>query len=50
MDNSHIQDSFYEKTARNRIQALFDKHSFAEILKPGSTPNQSKSCLTGYRR
>lgn len=38
MDNSHIQDSFYEKTARNRIQALFDKHSFAEILKPGSTP------------
>lgn len=38
MDNSHIQQSFYEKTARNRIASIVDKNSFQEILKPGSVP------------
>ena len=34
----HIQNSFYEKTARNRITGIVDKDSFVEILKPGSVP------------
>lgn len=38
MDNSHIQQSFYEKTARNRIVNIVDKNSFQEVLKPGSIP------------
>ncbi|WP_201550225.1 biotin-independent malonate decarboxylase subunit beta [Psychrobacter fjordensis] len=38
MDNSHIQQSFYEKTARNRITSIVDKNSFQEVLKPGSIP------------
>ncbi|MBH0096069.1 biotin-independent malonate decarboxylase subunit beta [Psychrobacter sp. NZS113] len=38
MDNSHIQQSFYEKTARNRIASIVDKNSFQEVLKPGSIP------------
>ena len=38
MDNSYIQKSFYEKTARNRIASIVDPSSFQEILKPGSIP------------
>lgn len=38
MDNSYIQKSFYEKTARNRIASIVDQGSFQEILKPGSIP------------
>ena len=38
MDNLYIQQSFYEKTARNRIASIVDKNSFQEILKPGSIP------------
>ena len=38
MDNSNIQQSFYEKTARNRIASIVDKNSFQEVLKPGSIP------------
>lgn len=38
MDNSHIQKSFYEKTARNRIASIVDQNSFKEFLKPGSIP------------
>ncbi|MEN8626157.1 biotin-independent malonate decarboxylase subunit beta [Psychrobacter proteolyticus] len=38
MDNSYIQKSFYEKTARNRIASIVDQSSFQEILKPGSIP------------
>ncbi|KAA0934558.1 biotin-independent malonate decarboxylase subunit beta [Psychrobacter sp. ANT_H59] len=38
MDNSNIQQSFYEKTARNRITSIVDKNSFQEVLKPGSIP------------
>ncbi|ERL56991.1 biotin-independent malonate decarboxylase subunit beta [Psychrobacter aquaticus] len=38
MDNSRIQQSFYEKTARNRIASIIDKDSFQEFLKPGSIP------------
>lgn len=38
MDNSRIQQSFYEKTARNRIASIVDKDSFQEFLKPGSIP------------
>ena len=38
MDNSYIQKSFYEKTARNRIASIVDRHSFKEFLKPGSIP------------
>lgn len=38
MDNSYIQKSFYEKTARNRIASIVDQSSFREILKPGSIP------------
>ncbi|MBH0064150.1 biotin-independent malonate decarboxylase subunit beta [Psychrobacter sp. SZ93C1] len=38
MDNSHIQQSFYEKNARNRIASIVDKNSFQEVLKPGSIP------------
>ena len=38
MDNATIQKSFYEKTARNRIDSIVDKGSFQEILKPGSIP------------
>lgn len=38
MDNSRIQQSFYEKTARNRIASVVDKDSFQEFLKPGSIP------------
>ena len=38
MDNSYIQNSFYEKTARNRIASVVDKNSFSEFLKPGSIP------------
>ena len=32
-----LKNSFYEKTARGRIQHTFDKDSFKEILKPGET-------------
>lgn len=38
LGSSAMQDSFYEKTARHRIQSIVDKHSFQEILKPGTTP------------
>ncbi|MBH0085793.1 biotin-independent malonate decarboxylase subunit beta [Psychrobacter sp. SCQQ22] len=38
MDNSNIQQSFYEKTARNRIASIVDKNSFQEVLKPSSIP------------
>ena len=38
MDNSYIKQSFYEKTARNRIASIVDKSSFQEVLKPGSMP------------
>lgn len=38
MDSSNIQQSFYEKTARNRITSIVDKNSFQEVLKPGSIP------------
>lgn len=38
MNNPNMHDSYYEKTARNRITSLVDRHSFAEILKPGTTP------------
>jgi len=38
MDNTYIQKSFYEKTARNRIASIVDAGSFQEILKPGSIP------------
>lgn len=32
-----LKNSFYEKTARARIQHIFDSGSFQEILKPGET-------------
>lgn len=35
MNKLGIKNSFYEKTARGRIEALVDKNSFLEILKPG---------------
>lgn len=38
MDNSYIQKSFYEKTARHRIASIVDQHSFKEFLKLGSIP------------
>ena len=34
MDQVMLKNSFYEKTARARIQAVVDEHSFNEILKP----------------
>lgn len=34
MDQVMLKNSFYEKTARARIQAVVDIHSFNEILKP----------------
>ena len=34
MDQMMLKNSFYEKTARARIQAVVDTHSFNEILKP----------------
>lgn len=34
MDQVMLKNSFYEKTARARIQAVVDPHSFNEILKP----------------
>ncbi|MCO8043566.1 biotin-independent malonate decarboxylase subunit beta [Acinetobacter bohemicus] len=34
MDQVMLKNSFYEKTARARIQAVVDTHSFNEILKP----------------
>ncbi len=48
--HSHIQKSFYEKTARNRIASIIDKGSFVEILKPGSvptSPNLASLDITG---
>jgi len=50
MNNSYIQKSFYEKTARNRIISIVDKNSFVEILKPGSmptSPNLASLDITG---
>ncbi|SNT70975.1 biotin-independent malonate decarboxylase subunit beta [Psychrobacter sp. LV10R520-6] len=50
MNNSYIQKSFYEKTARNRIASIVDKNSFVEILKPGSiptSPNLASLDITG---
>ena len=50
MNKSHIQNSFYEKTARNRIASIVDKNSFVEILKPGSmptSPNLASLDITG---
>ena len=47
---SNIQKSFYEKTARNRINSIVDKNSFSEILKPGSmptSPNLASLDITG---
>ncbi|MGP5209468.1 biotin-independent malonate decarboxylase subunit beta [Psychrobacter alimentarius] len=49
-ENSHIQKSFYEKTARNRIASIVDNGSFVEILKPGSvptSPNLASLDITG---
>lgn len=34
MDQVMLKNSFYEKTARARIQAVVDEQSFTEILKP----------------
>ena len=34
MDQVMLKNSFYEKTARARIQAVVDENSFKEILKP----------------
>lgn len=34
MDQVMLKNSFYEKTARARIQSVVDEHSFNEILKP----------------
>lgn len=34
MDQVMLKNSFYEKNARARIQAVVDEHSFNEILKP----------------
>lgn len=48
--HAHIQKSFYEKTARNRIASIVDKDSFVEILKPGSvptSPNLASLDITG---
>ncbi|AAZ18995.1 putative malonate decarboxylase, beta subunit [Psychrobacter arcticus 273-4] len=50
MNKSYIQNSFYEKTARNRIASIVDKNSFVEILKPGSmptSPNLASLDITG---
>lgn len=35
MDKLGLKNSYYEKTARGRIEALVDANSFSEILKPG---------------
>lgn len=35
MDKLNLTNSFYEKTARGRIESLVDEQSFSEILKPG---------------
>ena len=48
--HSNIQKSFYEKTARNRINSIVDTNSFSEIIKPGSmptSPNLASLDITG---
>lgn len=35
MDKLGLKNSYYEKTARGRINALVDNNSFLEIMKPG---------------
>lgn len=45
-----MYDSFYEKTARERISALVDKGSFVEYLAPNSiatSPHLARLNMTG---